>query len=47
MSKRLPGLVIEVENLPGFPEFHVPMGPGNRLPGNLSTAYDELTERKG
>lgn len=39
--------IVAVENLPGFPEFHVPMGPGNRLPGNLSTAYDELTERKG
>ena len=33
----------KLENLPGFPDFHVPPGPGNRLPGNLGVAYDELT----
>lgn len=38
--------IVALDNLPGFPDFHAPVGPGNRLPGNLSTAYDELTERK-
>ena len=33
----------KLENLPGFPDFHVPPGRGNRLPGNLGVAYDELT----
>ncbi len=33
----------KLENMPGFPDFHVPPGRGNRLPGNLGTAYDELT----
>ncbi len=33
----------QLENLPGFPDFHVPPGRGNRLPGNLAVAYDELT----
>ena len=33
----------KLENLPGFPDFHVPPGRGNRLGSNLGTAYDELT----
>ena len=33
----------QLENLPGFADFHVPPGRGNRLPGNLGVAYDELT----
>ena len=33
----------KLENMPGFPDFHVPPGPANRLPGNLGVAYDELT----
>ena len=33
----------KLENMPGFADFHVPPGKGNRLPGNLATAYDELT----
>ena len=32
----------KLENLPGFADFHVPPGRGNRLPGNLGVAYDEL-----
>lgn len=39
--------VITLDNLPGFPDFHVPAGPANRLPGNLSVAFDELTEQRG
>ena len=35
--------LVKLTNLPGFPEFHVPLGPGNRLSSNLSAAYDELT----
>ena len=35
--------IIKLENFPGFPDLHVPPGPGNRLAGNLGTAYDELT----
>lgn len=35
--------VVKLENLPGFPDLHVPPGPGNRLGSNLGTAYDELT----
>jgi cyclase len=35
--------IMQLENLPGFPDFHVPPGRGNRLPGNLAVAYDELT----
>jgi len=34
--------VLGLENLPGFPDFHVPPGRGNRLPLNLAVAYDEL-----
>jgi glyoxylase-like metal-dependent hydrolase (beta-lactamase superfamily II) len=33
----------KLENLPGFPDFHVPPGRSNRLSSNLGTAYDELT----
>ena len=39
--------IVTLDNLPGFPDYHVPAGPMNRLPGNLSVAYDELTEKKG
>jgi glyoxylase-like metal-dependent hydrolase (beta-lactamase superfamily II) len=35
--------IMKLENLAGFPDFHVPPGRGNRLPSNLSVAYDELT----
>lgn len=35
--------IMKLENLAGFPDFHVPPGPGNRLPANLGVAYDELT----
>lgn len=35
--------IVKLENLPGFPDLHVPPGPGNRLGSNLGTAYDELT----
>ncbi len=35
--------IVKLENLPGFPDLHVPPGPGNRLGGNLGTAFDELT----
>lgn len=34
--------VLKLENLPGFPDFHAPVGRGNRLPMNLGVAYDEL-----
>jgi cyclase len=37
----------KLENLPGFPDFHLPAGRGNRLPGNLGVAYDELVTRAG
>jgi cyclase len=37
--------IVALENLPGFPDFHLPLP--NRLQGNLSVAYDELTEKKG
>lgn len=35
--------VLQLENLTGFPDFHLPRGRDNRLPSNLSAAYDELT----
>lgn len=35
--------ITKLENLAGFPDFHVPPGRGNRLPSNLSVACDELT----
>ncbi len=38
--------VVAMENFPGFEDFHVPMGPANRLPSNLGAAYDELVEKK-
>lgn len=37
--------IAALANLPGFPDFHTPLP--NRLGGNLGTAYDELTEKKG
>jgi cyclase len=39
--------IVALDNLPGFPDFHAPMGPTNRLPANLGVAYDELTDKKG
>ena len=33
-------LIVALDNLPGFPDFHVPAP--NRLPGILGTVYDEL-----
>jgi cyclase len=38
--------IVALENFPGFDDFHVPPGPGNRLPANLGVAYDELTNAK-
>jgi glyoxylase-like metal-dependent hydrolase (beta-lactamase superfamily II) len=35
--------IVQLENFPGFPDLHVPAGPGNRLGGNLGAAFDELT----
>lgn len=35
--------IIELANLPGFSDLHLPPGPGNRFAGNLGVAYDELT----
>jgi cyclase len=35
--------ITALDNLPGFPDFHVP--PPNRLPGILSTVYDELAAK--
>ena len=35
--------IINLDNLPGFPDFHVPQP--NRLPGNLGAVYDELTAK--
>jgi len=37
--------VAALENLSGFPDFHQALP--NRLSSNLSTAFDELTEKKG
>lgn len=39
--------ILALENLPGFPDFHVPMGPQSRMGMNLSAAYDELPEKSG
>jgi cyclase len=39
--------VVALDNLPGFPDFHVAPGPQNRLPLNLGVAYDELTAKQG
>ncbi|MSU72747.1 MAG: hypothetical protein EXS43_10450 [Opitutus sp.] len=38
--------IVAFKNLPGFPDYHLPVGPANRMPMNLSVAYDELTEKK-
>ncbi len=35
--------ITALDNLPGFPDFHVP--PPNRLPSILGTVYDELTAK--
>jgi cyclase len=35
--------ILQLENLAGFPDFHMPRGRENRLPSNLTAAYDELT----
>ena len=40
-------MIVALENLPGFKDFHAPRGPQNRLPMNLSVAYDELTSKSG
>jgi cyclase len=37
--------IAALENLPGFEDYHLPLP--NRLGGNLSVAYEELTEKKG
>jgi glyoxylase-like metal-dependent hydrolase (beta-lactamase superfamily II) len=36
--------VAALENMPGFPDFHQPLP--NRLASNLSTAFEELSERR-
>ena len=36
--------IVALENFPGFDDLHAPLP--NRLQGNLSAAYDELTEKK-
>jgi cyclase len=38
--------IIALDNLPGFPDFHVSPPTANRLPGNLGAVFDELTEKK-
>ena len=40
-------VIVGLDNLPGFPDFHVQPPQANRLPGNLSVVYDELTEKQG
>jgi glyoxylase-like metal-dependent hydrolase (beta-lactamase superfamily II) len=35
--------VCALENMPGFEDFHVPPGKGNRFASNLAAVYDELT----
>jgi glyoxylase-like metal-dependent hydrolase (beta-lactamase superfamily II) len=35
--------LIAMDNFPGFEDFHVAPGKGNRLPANLGAVYDELT----
>lgn len=37
--------IVTLDNLPGFDDFHAPLP--NRLGGNLSVAYDELTDKQG
>jgi hypothetical protein len=39
--------IVALDNLPGFPDFHVAPGPQNRLPLNLGVAFDELTGKEG
>lgn len=39
--------VVALDNLPGFPDFHVAPGPQNRLPLNLGVAFDELKAKTG
>lgn len=39
--------VVALDNLPGFPDFHVAPGPQNRLPLNLGVAFDELKGKTG
>lgn len=39
--------IVRLDNLPGFADWHVPAGRGNRLPGNLGDAFDELSQKKG
>lgn len=34
-------------NMPGFPDFHVPEGKGNRFGSNFLFVYDELTRSQG
>jgi glyoxylase-like metal-dependent hydrolase (beta-lactamase superfamily II) len=36
--------LVKLDNLPGFPDLHLPPGKANRLPLNLGLAYDELTK---
>ena len=35
--------LVRLGNMPGFDDFHVPPGRGNRLPANLAAAFDELS----
>jgi hypothetical protein len=35
--------LVRLGNMPGFDDFHVPLGRGNRLPANLAAAFDELS----
>ena len=37
--------IVALENFPGFTDLHAPLP--NRLQGNLSVAYDDLTEKQG
>ncbi|WP_438480808.1 MBL fold metallo-hydrolase [Oleiharenicola lentus] len=34
--------IVKLENMPGFPDLHAPVGRGNSFPVNLAVAYDEL-----
>jgi cyclase len=42
-SGRTKEQIVALDNLPGFPDFHVPSP--NRLPSILGTVYDELTAK--
>jgi glyoxylase-like metal-dependent hydrolase (beta-lactamase superfamily II) len=35
--------ILKLENLAGFPDFHLPRGRDNRFPASLTAAYEELT----